>query len=204
MRRRISNHKLIVHTQLYSRLTELLLTVACIVLPFYIRTTSVWQRFLNWNVWDFAFSRILLWLSCCLYGAFYIWTLASCLYNLFHTHDFYSCSFCLQFSFEMILGRFHLRNNIICSEDGSQITQKKNKRIKRKLLNGNTFPFVYILLYETNKKYDLIPVHILTHIHLPTWIWISSYCFLFPSNIFTLTQGNDFHFDRKKEKPQCH
>ena len=31
---------------------------------------------------------------------------------LFHTHNIRSCSFCLLFSYEMILGRFHLRNNM--------------------------------------------------------------------------------------------
>ena len=33
--------------------------------------------------------------------------------DLFHTHDLCSCSFCLLFSCEMLLGRFHLHNNML-------------------------------------------------------------------------------------------
>ena len=48
---------------LHTRLTELLLFVACFALLFYKRKWSVWSTFLRWS---FVISRILLRLRCCL------------------------------------------------------------------------------------------------------------------------------------------
>ena len=63
-----SNHDCFVHKQIHTRLTEFLLTVARFFLPFYMRTSSVWWKFLKWDVQGLAFSRILLRLPRCLYN----------------------------------------------------------------------------------------------------------------------------------------
>ena len=65
LRRRSSNHDYFVHTQLHTRLTEfVLLTDRCplslALLYIYVRTLSLWWKFLKRNVHGFAFSRILL------------------------------------------------------------------------------------------------------------------------------------------------
>ena len=116
------------HTQLHTRQTEFLLTVACFVFSFYMRTSSVWWSFLKWNVrwvrilvypYSLIFVVVGLLRTCSMYlYRVYCVHIASCCVRfgcmfviyLFHTHCLCFCSFCLLFSCEMILGRFHLHN----------------------------------------------------------------------------------------------
>ena len=112
--RRFSN------TKLHTRQTELLLTTVCFVLPFNIRTPSICRTFLKWEVRVLAFSRTLsrplVYVhsnTCLLLMLVVIDLFGRCsMPLLFHPHGLCFCSFCLLFSCEMILGRFHLRNNI--------------------------------------------------------------------------------------------
>ena len=130
---------------LHSRLTKLLLNASpCLLIcAFYMHLSTIWWRFLKWNIRGLALSRILLRLPYCLCSAHYVrilvypsWLLllvyvfdgfvsvclcrmccvhivSCCVINLFHSHDLCSYSFCLLFSCEMILGHFNLRNNIM-------------------------------------------------------------------------------------------
>ena len=56
--RRSSNHDCCSHATSH-KADWILTTLASFVLPFYMHTSSIWWRFLKWNIRDFAFSRVL-------------------------------------------------------------------------------------------------------------------------------------------------
>ena len=115
----------------------ILTTVVHFIMLFYIPMSSVWCRFWKWKVHCFLFTKILLRLpylySACSHTCLFLMLVVvglrvrwiclcvlctHCLllrysYLSLYTHDFCSYSFCVLFSCEMILGRFHLRDHIL-------------------------------------------------------------------------------------------
>ena len=102
---RFSNHDWFLHTQLHTRLTELLLTAAFFVMPFHMRTYSVWWRCLKcvrihaylfffnahccwftWKVFD-VFVGVYL---CCVLNDITLFLLRNNIYALKPQHSFSS------------------------------------------------------------------------------------------------------------------
>ena len=106
----------------YGPSATLLPALSCL---FYMRTSSLWWRFLKWNVRGFVFSRILLrshclvvyfvHVVCCVFAYVYLrFSCWCCCWFSYNKFDVCICvAFGLLFSCEMILGRLHLRNNIL-------------------------------------------------------------------------------------------
>ena len=89
LQRSASNHDCFVHTKLHTILTKFLLTIASFGLLFYMHISSVWWRFLKWNIRSFTFSRIFLQLPYCLYSNGYlrIPNYSSCLLLMVYVFD---------------------------------------------------------------------------------------------------------------------
>ena len=99
------------YTQLHTRLTKFSCATACFVLPFYSPTQSAQRMFVKEKprVLAFSKSRALMLVAVGLLGScsIYLCRVYCCvLVNYpFRTYDVCFCSFCLLFSYEMILGR---------------------------------------------------------------------------------------------------
>ena len=120
LQRRSSNRDCCFHTQLHTRLTELLLPlIACFVVPFDMRKWSVLWRFLKCNVQGFTFSRILLRLHCCLFIVYTMlvivfaylsihFSLTIVVVGLLGTSSIFNC---VAFVYPLMLHYFYFRNN---------------------------------------------------------------------------------------------
>ena len=78
-------------TRLHTRLTELLLLVVCIVLPFYRPTQTVWWTFLKEHVRVRVFSRLHCYL-CIVYTLLFVRSLTCLSLSLSHSCCCFTCN----------------------------------------------------------------------------------------------------------------